>query len=196
MSTVAFLLSPEQLAQQLEYAAGDALVDRELAAMSRPTATPDAVIALTDSVLGPRATTTAEIDYLGEATILKLNDIARDVRDWTEKIFRGTVDKTAALAGKIVEIAKNVGVSVEHVVSRLYRRVMRNLVESSILTPFTISDDEGKTVSVTPSEASFSYTAKVEPSLASVGLDGVISMLSGLFKLEMSVSVKYVASSS
>jgi hypothetical protein len=73
---------------------------------------------------------------------------------------------------------------------------MRNLVESSILTPFTISDDEGKTVSVTPSEASFSYTAKVEPSLASVGLDGVISMLSGLFKLEMSVSVKYVASSS
>jgi hypothetical protein len=190
-------VSPEDLAAQVELAATDVMLETQLAARDAPAA-PEVVAFLTDAMVGKTrepasvgAQTPEQVAIVQEAR----NEAAalwKDVRGWLKTVFRGAKDKLKALAEKLVDLSQKLGVTVEHMVSRLYRRVMRGLVEASIMAPFTVTDGDQR-VSFKPAELTFTFTLKAAPSLASLDVAGVVTLLSGLMELELSVDAKYAA---
>jgi hypothetical protein len=192
-------LSPELIAGQLELAATDVIVETQATAQDAPVA-PETVAYLTDTILGgsppyglgvgaPALTIDAQVAILTDVRI-KAADVWTDVRTWLTKVFRGATDKLQELAKKLIDVAQKIGVTVEHLILRLYRRVMRALVESSVLPPFTLAE-AGQQVNFKPTEVEFSFTLKVAPSLGAMDVAGVVTLLSGLMDLEFEVETKY-----
>jgi hypothetical protein len=94
------------------------------------------------------------------------------------------------LARKILEISQRLEVSAAHLLSKLYQRVVRFLVVSSVLPPFRVRGDEGE-ARLRPEEISFSLTTKSAPSLIELNPSAIAKFLAGLLEMELNVEVKY-----
>jgi hypothetical protein len=193
------IVSVEEVATELELAAADVAIERRLPipASGRQV---EAIAALTDELvlgeepsipeaLGAGMGADEEVAILSEVKD-KVTEVWADFREWRQRTFQVAEDKLRVLAEKTVETAGKLGVSVEHLLARLQRRVTAALVENAVLPPFKVGAG-AEQVTFVASEVTVTSTVKSSPSLASVDLTGVIRLLSGLLSLELDVAVKY-----
>jgi hypothetical protein len=193
------IVSVEDVATELELAAADVAIEQQLPTPAGGRQV-EAIAALTDELLlgdeasmpealGAGLGADEQVAILSEVKD-RVAELWVDFRDWRDRVFRTAEDKLRALAEKVVATASKLGVSVEHLLGRLQRRVTAALVENAVLPPFPVGAGVAR-VTFVPSEITVTSIVKSAPSLASVDLTGVIQLLSGLLSLELDVAVKY-----
>jgi hypothetical protein len=197
------ILSVEDVATELQFAAADVAIEQELPVPATGRQV-EAVAALTDQlVVGGQASLPEALGggLSGQEQVAILSEVRTKVAElwenfgeWRERVFRAATDKLRTLAERVVETAQQLGVSVEHLIGRLQRRITAVIVESAVLPPFPVGSGVEQ-VTFVASEVTVTSTVKSAPSLVSVDLSGVVQLLSGLLSLELDVAVKYGAKS-
>ena len=193
------LVGPEELADQLQKAATDVLLEQELGTRTVPPAT-ESIVTLTDllvehadeqalGVLNQELATDDQVVVLSELRD-HASSLWRELSEWRTRVFATASDKLQELAKKTMDLAGRLGVSIEHLLGRLQRRLVGDLVQNTVLAPFTVGQGD-KRVALRPSELTVSSTLKSSPSLASLDLLGTVKLLSGLLNMELKVDVKY-----
>jgi hypothetical protein len=193
------VVSIDDVATDLQLAAADVAIEQQLP--SPPTTQQiEAIPTLTDElVIGgeaplPEAVSTGlaaeeQVAILSEVKN-KVAEVWQDFNEWRRNVFSAASDKLESLAKKTVDTAKSLGVSVEHLIGRLQRRVTAGLVQSAVLPPFQVGSGSNSTMFVA-SEVKVTSTVKSSPTLASADLSGVVKLLSGILSLELDIEVKY-----
>ncbi|MET7914416.1 hypothetical protein ABZU45_00490 [Streptomyces avermitilis] len=193
------VVSLEDVAAELEFAASDVAIEQQLPLQPAARAA-EAIATLTDDLFvgaEPRLTPTlgVGIDADEEVAVIseikdKVTELHKDFTEWRKNIFRSAKDKLSAIAEQIVSTAKRLGVTAEHLITRLQRRITATFVEGAICKPFQVGTDIDK-VTFVASEVTVASKVKTSPSLASLDVSGVVKLLSGLLTLELDVTVKY-----
>ncbi|WP_163010713.1 hypothetical protein [Streptomyces dangxiongensis] len=193
------VVSLEDVAAELEFAASDVAIEQQLPFQPAARAM-EAVATLTDELfvgaepslaptLGAGIKAGEEVAVIAELKN-KVAELHREFTEWRKNVFRSAKDKLAAIAEQIVSTAKRLGVTTEHLITRLQRRITSTLVEGAICRPFQVGTDTDK-VTFAASEVTVTSVVKTAPSLASMDVTGVVKLLSGLLTLELDVAVKY-----
>lgn len=197
---VDLVVSIDDVVAQLQLAAADVAVEQQLPApaTSRQLA---AVPAFTDELARsgevplPRAIGAGmgadEQGNVAGAAKDKAAEVWKDFSEWHKSTFSATDDKVKTIAEKVLDTARNLGVSAEHLVGRLQRRIMTGLVQRSILPPFRAAGENGQPVTFSALDVTVKSTMKSAPSLASLDLAGVVQLLSGILSLELDVTTRY-----
>lgn len=195
MSTL--ILSPEDLAKQLEMAVTDvAVVGHEELASTQ--VAEESILMISDAVMDDSTTLPTVPDLPTESVMElmgvrdRLRGVWEDIREWSKRTFQTAQDRMTALAEKLIDLATRLGSSVEQLIARLYRRVLRWLLENSIAGGLMVGGSSGSQI-LKPTEATTKTVMKSSPSLASLDVTGVATLLSGLLSMELNVEVKYKA---
>jgi hypothetical protein len=194
------VVSLDDVATELQLAAADVAIEQQLP--TPPTGQQvEAISILTDELvsgsdaplpdalaggLGPEE----QVAILSEVKD-KVSEIWKDFGEWRRNVFSTASDKLKTIAEKSVEAAQKLGVSVEHLIGRLQRRITTGLVQNAVLAPFSVSSRNNEVITFAASEVKVTSTVKSAPSLGSVDLSGVVKLLSGILSLELEVVVKY-----
>lgn len=196
------VVSIDDVATELQLAAADVAIEQQLP-MPPTSRQVEAIPALTDELVSGADAPLPDALVAGlgieeQVAILsefkdKVTEIWRDFNDWRRNVFSAAEDKLKALAEKTVEAARKLGVSVEHLIGRLQRRITSVLVQSAVLPPFQVGGSNNDPATFAASEVKVTSTVKSAPSLGSVDLSGVVALLSGILSLELEVEVKYGA---
>ena len=123
----------------------------------------------------------------------RVAEIWKDFGEWRRSVFSAAADKLKTIAEKIVQAAQSLGVSVEHLIGRLQRRITTGVVQNAVLPPFQVGSRNEEVTTFAASEVTVTSTIRSAPSLVSVDLSGVVKLLSGILSLELNVVVKYGA---
>lgn len=199
------IVSTEDVATELQLAATDVAIGLRIEARSPlPTAGPraEAIFSLTDHLalddapealpeeLGLGLGATEQVAVLTEVKD-KVAEIWDDFTAWRAAAFHTAKNKLQALAEKIFDTAKRLGVSVGHLLGRLQRRITAALVANSVSSSLAFGTDPELTFA--PTQVRVKTVVKSAPALAALDVAGVVQLLSGLLSLELSVDVKYEA---
>jgi hypothetical protein len=196
------VVSVDAVATELQLAAADVAIEQQLPAP--PTSRQvEAIPALTDDLVTgddaplPNALaaglgTEEQVAILSEVKD-KVSEIWRDFNDWRRNIFSTAADKLKAIAEKVIKTAQELGVSAEHLIGRLQRRITSALVQNAVLPPFQVGRTDDELATFAASEVTVTSTVRSSPSLGSVDLSGVVKLLTGILSLELEVEVKYGA---
>lgn len=197
---VDLVVSADDVVSQLQLAIADVAVERQLSSPAT-TAQVEAIPAFTDELAR-----TGEAQLPGaigaglptdeQAALLttvkdKVSDVWKDFGEWRASVFRTSSDALKTIAEKVLEAASSLGVSAEHLVGRLQRRIMSGLVQSTILPPFRAAGKDNQPVTFAAANVSVTSTMRAAPSLASLDLSGVVQLLSGILALQLDVEVCY-----
>ena len=194
------VVSLEEVTSDLGLAAADVAIEEHLPAPAG-TVQSEAVSVLTDQIMAgvevpslppgiaTGLTGSEQVALLSEVKD-RLADLWDDLKEWRDRVFRQAKDKIHALAEKIVEIAKRLGVSVERLLGRLQRRITSSVVQSSLLPPFPVVRQRAL-ATFDASEINVTTSIKTSPSLGSLDVAGVVTLLTGLLSLELNIAVKY-----
>lgn len=119
-----------------------------------------------------------------------IDDLKDEFRHWRVSVFEKATDRLKALAEKAIDLADSLGVSVEHLLARMQRRITRMLIEGAVLTRLTIEGQPGATV-ISPTQVVCTTSVRTSPSFAVPDMVGVMAMISGILALEIDVAVTY-----
>ncbi|MEU3091241.1 hypothetical protein ACWCQ0_38575 [Streptomyces massasporeus] len=147
------VVSLEDVAAELEFAASDVAIEQQL---SPPPAGPaaEAIATITDELFVGAEPNLAPVIGAGieadEAVAViaelknKASELHKEFTEWRKGAFRSASDKLTAIAEQAVAIAKRLGVTVEHLITRLQRRITVTLVEGAVCRPFEVGADADK----------------------------------------------------
>lgn len=197
---VDLIVSTDDVVAQLQLAIADVAVERQL---SPPVTTQqaEAIPAFTDElartgdaqlpgVIGAGLGTDQQAAFLTAAKD-KVAEIWKDFGEWRQTVFSASEDALKTIAQKVQEAASSLGVSTEHLVGRLQRRIMTGLVQNAVLPPFRVAGQGNQPVTFAAKNVTVTSSMHSAPSLASLDLSGVVQMLSGILALELDVEVCY-----
>lgn len=197
---VDLIVSTDDVVAQLQLAIADVAVERQLPAPAT-TQQVEAIPAFTDELArtGEAQLPSAIGAGLGtdqQAALLttvkdKVTEIWKDFGEWCQTVFSASDDALKTIAQKVQGAARNLGVSTEHLVSRLQRRIMTGLVQNAVLPPFRVAGQGDQPVTLSAKNVTVTSSMHSAPSLASLDLAGVVQMLSGILALELDVEVCY-----
>jgi hypothetical protein len=198
---VDLIVSVDDVATELQLAAADIAIEQQLPNPATNQQV-EAITVLTDQLVsGDQArlpdALVAGLDAEEQVAILsevrdKVAEIWRDFSEWRKATFAQASDKLRSVAEKTLQTAAKLGVSVEHLIGRLQRRITAGLVQNAVLSPFSIGTGS-ELVTFVPAEVKVTSTLKSAPSVASLDISGVVSLLSGILSIELDVEVKYGA---
>ena len=198
------VVSMDDVVAQLQLAASDVAVEQQLSA---PATAPqlEAIPAFTDELVhsgdaplpGPIA---AGLGTDEQAAVLtaardKVAEVSKDFTEWRKTVFSASADGLKEIAEKVIDAAERLGVSAEHLIGRLQRRIMTALVQKTVLPPFQVTGQHNQQVTFSASGVSVTSTMRSSPSLASLDLSGVVQLLSGILGLELDIVVSYAGGS-
>jgi hypothetical protein len=204
MAAVSILLSPELIAEQLGRAAGDVFLGEEVPGTIGNIPT-DAISAFTDVVISPSGASgvAAYVEGLGITSteaIAAFTDIGSraarfltEFRTWIAGAFRQAKDRMTAIAQKVIDVARQLGTTIERVLASLYRRLITALIEMSVPSPLRIIGRDNL-LSLAPTEVDLTYTLKPSLALPTPDVAGVLKFLSDIAGLELTLAVKLGAS--
>jgi hypothetical protein len=196
------VVSMDDVVAQLQLATSDVAVEQQLSA---PATAPqlEAIPAFTDELVrsGDAPLPGALAAGMGadeQAAVLtaakdKVAEISKDFSEWRKTVFSAGADGMKTIAEKVIDAAERLGVSADHLVGRLQRRIMTALVQNTVLPPFQVAGQGNQQVMFSACDVSVTSTMRVTPSLASVDLSGVIQLLSGILGLELDILVRYTS---
>jgi hypothetical protein len=197
---VDLVVSTDDVVAQLQLAAADVAVEKQLPA---PATTPQiaAIPGFTDALarpgdaalpgaIGAGLGTDEQAAFL-TAVKDKVAEIWKDFSEWRRTVFSASADALKAIAEKVLAAADSLGVSAEHLIGRLQRRIMTGLVQSTVLPPFLVTGKGNQPVACSAADVTVTSTMRATPSLASLDLSGVVQLLSGILSLELDVVVRY-----
>lgn len=198
------IVSSEDIATTLGLAAADLLIEQQV--VDQPTGPPltqprvEAIAALTDQIVGGESVTlpsafVAGVQPIEQIAVLtdlrdKVAELWKEFGEWRKKVLSPAGDKLHEIANKVLEMAKKLGVSAEHLLARLQRRITAFMVQNTATGPFSVGSGPDRVV-FRPAELSVTSTAKSAPSLGSMDVAGVVTALAGILSMELSVDVKY-----
>ncbi|HZA64285.1 MAG TPA: hypothetical protein VE573_15530 [Nitrososphaeraceae archaeon] len=114
------------------------------------------------------------------------DNVLSDVFNWIKKIFRKAFDKLKELAEKILDLAKNFGISVRDMLSRMQKFIFRWVITYSALPSVVINDDK---TSVTLGLNKITTSSSLEFARSDLDLN-VIENIIGILKIIPSISIK------
>jgi hypothetical protein len=194
------VVSIDDVVAQLQLAASDVAVEQQLSA---PATGPqlEAIPAFTDELVrsGDAPLPGAIAAGLGpdqQAAIVtaardKVAEISKDFSEWRKTVFSASTDGLKTIAQKVTDDAARLGVSAEHLIGRLQRRVMAALVQNTVLPPFQVAGQGNQQVMFSATDVTVTSTIRSSPSLATLDLAGVVQLLSGILGLELDIAVCY-----
>lgn len=198
------VVSADDVVAQLQLAVADVAIEQQLPAPATPRQV-EAIPALTDALVRsadvslPSAIVTGLAADEQDAILTRLKDkvaeVWKDFGEWRKTAFSPAADKLKTIGQKVLDAARDLGVSAEHLIGRLQRRVMTAVVSNAVLPPFRVTGQGDQAVTFAASDATVTSTVRSAPSLASLDLSGVVELLSGILSLELDVTVRYGAGS-
>jgi hypothetical protein len=197
---VNLVVTTDDVVAQLQLAITDVAVERQLSP-APTTQQSEAIPAFTDELARTSNPSLPDAIRAGlgtdeQAAFLtaakdKAHEIWKDFGEWRQRAFPDGADPLKTIAEKVQDAASNLGVSAEHLVARLQRRIMSGLVQNSVLPPFQAAGQGNQPLTFAAKNVVVTSTMRSAPSLASLDLSGVVELLSGILALELDVEVCY-----
>jgi hypothetical protein len=112
--------------------------------------------------------------------------IWREAANWWDHEFKAADDKAKEFASRVLADAKKLGVSAEHLLTRLQQRILNALIQENVLLPFVIGQEH-----FTASSVSVTSTLSIAPSLTAADKDAVLELVTKLFSLSLAIDATY-----